>query len=73
MAWTNTTGKMLFLNADKSKVVEEGPDAAWVLVGPDGEVSDEDAERYGLTKAAEKAADKAVEKPADKAAPKKPA
>jgi hypothetical protein len=65
MAWTNTSGKIIFLNADKSKVVEEGPDAAWILVGVDGEVSDEDAERYGLTKA---------QKPvADKAAPKKPA
>jgi len=48
MPWNNDTGKTLFLNADKSAVVEEGPDAAWVLVGPDGEVSDEDCARYGI-------------------------
>jgi hypothetical protein len=42
--------KKLFLNADKSAVVDEdSPDAAFVLVGEGGTVSHEDAERYGLT------------------------
>jgi len=42
--------RKLFLNADKSAVVDEdSPDAAFVLVGEGGTVSHEDAERYGLT------------------------
>lgn len=40
--------KRLYLNADRSKVVEEGPDAAYLLVGEGGMVSAEDAEKYGL-------------------------
>jgi hypothetical protein len=84
MTYKNETGKPLYLNADKSAVVEEGPDAAFLLVGAEGELTDEEAARYGLTKtgadkaaekAEDKAADKAVEKAEDKgqAAPKKPA
>lgn len=67
-----TSTKRLYLNADKTKVVEEGdPEAAWVLVGEGGQIPLEDAERYGLTKekAAEPAETKAVKKPpADKSA-----
>lgn len=41
--------KRLYLNVDKSKVVaEDSPDAAFLLVGEGGEVSDEDAKTYGL-------------------------
>lgn len=41
----------IFVNADKSKVVDEGsPEAAFLLVGEGGEVSDEDIEKYGLKK-----------------------
>jgi hypothetical protein len=80
MTYKNETGKPLYLNADKSAVVEEGPDAAFLLVGLDGELPDEEAARYGLTtkaaepaedKAAEPAEDKTAAKPADKATPKK--
>lgn len=40
----------LYLNADKSKVVEEGdPAMAFVFVGKGGTVSNEDVEKYGLT------------------------
>jgi hypothetical protein len=81
MTYTNETGKPIYLNADKSAVVEEGPDAAFLLVGPGGELPDDVAAQYGLKaaekpaeeKAAEPAEDKAAEKPADKgqAAPRK--
>lgn len=41
--------KRLYVNADKSKVVEEdSPEAAFLLVGEGGTVSDEDAKKYGL-------------------------
>jgi hypothetical protein len=44
-----TSDRRLYLNADRSKVVEEGdPDSAYLLVGEGGEVSDEDAKQYGL-------------------------
>jgi len=67
MAWKNTTGKAIHLNADKTRVVpEESPEVAWLLVLPDGELSDEEAERYGLTKAQEPAEDKAEEPGDDK-------
>ena len=66
--FTNTTGKRLYLVADKSRVVEEGdPDAATLLVGAEGEIPLELAEQYGLPKAAAPAQSKAVKKPpADK-------
>lgn len=67
---TYTSDKRLYLNADRSKVVEEGsPDAAYLLAGEGGEVSDEEAKRYGLkapTKAQAAAAD-AEEEPENKA------
>jgi hypothetical protein len=54
--------KRLYLNADKSKVVEEDdPDASYLLVAAGGQVSDEHAKQYGL-KAKEKAEAKAEEK-----------
>lgn len=42
--------RRLYLNADKTCIVEEGdPAAAYVLAGAGGVLSDADAERYGLT------------------------
>jgi hypothetical protein len=41
--------KRLYVNADKSKVVEEdSPEAAYLLVGQGGTVTDEDAKKYNL-------------------------
>lgn len=41
--------KRLYVNADRSKIVEEdSPEAAYLLVGAGGQVSDEDAKKYGL-------------------------
>jgi hypothetical protein len=41
--------KRLYVNADRSKIVEEdSPEAAYLLVGEGGQVSDEDAKKYGL-------------------------
>ena len=41
--------KRLYLNADKSKVVEEDdPKAAYLLVGKGGTVTEEDAKKYNL-------------------------
>jgi hypothetical protein len=75
--FTNTTGKRLYLNADKSKVVEEdSEEAAHLLVGVDGEIPIEEAEQYGLTKKAKPTAEsKAVDgPPEDKgSAPEPPA
>lgn len=61
--------KALYLNADKSQVVEEGsPDAAFLLVGAGSEIDDADAKKYGL-KSSGKTEDKAVAGPEeDKAA-----
>lgn len=48
------TDKRLWLNADKSRIVEDGdPDAAFLAYGPGQMVSDEDIERYGLEAPAE--------------------
>lgn len=48
-AYRNDTGKALYVNADKSKVVpEDSPEAAFVLVGENGEVPDAEAKKYGL-------------------------
>lgn len=41
--------KTLFLNADKTQVVDEGSeDAAFLLVRAGSELNDEDAKRYGV-------------------------
>lgn len=51
-----TSDRRIWLNADKTKVVEDGSaDAAFLLVGEGGQLSDEEAEQYGLTKQPEKA------------------
>jgi hypothetical protein len=80
MTYTNDTGAPICVNADKSTVVDcASAEAAFLLVGPEGELPDEVAAQYGLDKQrgrpAEKAdapaEDKAAEKPADKAAPRK--
>lgn len=51
-----TAAGVVYLNADKTKVVEEGPLAAFVLIGPGGTLSDEEAARYGLGVVAEEKA-----------------
>jgi hypothetical protein len=44
------TDRRLYLNADKTQVVEEGDERATHLLAARGdEVSDEDVKRYGLT------------------------
>lgn len=55
----------IYLNADKSAVVEEGdPDAAFLLVGAGSEIDDTEAAKYGL-KSTGKTEDKAVAAPED--------
>lgn len=55
--------KALFLNADRTEVVEEGsPDAAFLLVGAGSSLDDNEAAKYGL-KNSSKAEDKAVAAP----------
>jgi hypothetical protein len=50
MAGGFRSDKRLYVNADKSKVVEEdSPDAAYLLVGKGGTVSDDDAKKYNLS------------------------
>jgi hypothetical protein len=49
-----TSEKRLYLADDGKTVVEEGnPRAATLLVGAGGQLSDEDARRYGLTEKTE--------------------
>jgi hypothetical protein len=56
--------KALWLNADRSKVVEEGsPDAAFLLASKGKEIDAATAERYGLGGKKTKAEDKAVRGP----------
>lgn len=53
-------GAPLYLTADKSEAVEEGDErAAFLLVGSGGQLTDEDAERYGLKGGKRAAANKA--------------
>lgn len=41
--------RKLYLTADRERVVEEGdPEAAFLLAAPGKEISDADAEKYGL-------------------------
>lgn len=66
--------KRLYLNSDRSKVVEEDDaDAAYLLVNAGGQVSDADAKQYDLKKADVKAdaEEKAEEKPAENKAEEK--
>jgi hypothetical protein len=58
-----TTDKRLYLNENRSQVVEEGPDARFLFAAEGTQVSDEDATRYGLN--APKAAVAAEEPAAD--------
>lgn len=55
--------KRYYLNADRSKVVDEhDPDAAYLLAAEGGDISTEDAKKYGIGHYAPKADD---EMPAD--------
>lgn len=62
---TMISDKRLYLNADKTKVVPEGPDAAFLLVAEGGELDNETAKKYGLigTKAIEAAPENKSVKP----------
>lgn len=46
----------MFLNADRSKVVEAGPDAAYLWKIPGDTISEEEQEQFGLTKSRRAAA-----------------
>jgi len=46
--WRNTTGKPIYMNSAQTETVEFGPDAAFLLVGPDGSLPIEDAKKFGL-------------------------
>lgn len=49
--------RYLYLNADKTKVVEEGdPAARFVLAGPGSTIPDDEVKKYGLDKVKKKAA-----------------
>lgn len=62
-----TSTRRLYLNRDKTGVVEEGdPEAAFLLVAEGGELPHEEAEKYGLTTKAAPAETKAVKPRADK-------
>lgn len=55
-----TADKRLYVNADGTKVVDEdSPDAASLLIAEGGELSDEDAKKYGLKNTAESKAEHA--------------
>lgn len=65
-----TADRNIYLNADRSKVVEEdSPDAAFLLVAEGSELSDEEAAEYGL-KSSRKAEDKQADASEDKSASK---
>lgn len=67
-----TAKKRLYLNADRTKLVEEGsPDAAFLLAAEGAEVPDAEAKRYGLTGGSKASADE-DEKTADAKARKAP-
>ncbi len=47
--WKNDTGKVIYTNAAKDKVVsEDSPEAAFVLVGKEGSLPVAEARKYGL-------------------------
>jgi hypothetical protein len=54
--------KRLYFNEDRTKVVEDGPEARFLFVNEGGEVSDEEAKQYGL-KAPKKSGDKDDDEP----------
>lgn len=59
--------RRVWLNADRTKVLEDGhPDAAFLLYPAGAEVPMPDAIKHGLAKAADKPADKMMSAPANK-------
>ena len=57
----HTLDRKLWLTPDKDRVVEDGdPEAAFLLGNEGTEVSDDEAERLGLIKAAKEPANKAA-------------
>jgi hypothetical protein len=60
---TYTSDKRLYLDKD-GKVVEDAPESGSLLVGEGGELSDEEAQKYGLSnKSAEQPDAKQVAEP----------
>lgn len=68
--------KRYYVTADRSRVVDEGdPDAAILLAAEGGDISNEDAKRYGLGRYApeeEAPAEKMADEPEAKAVEKAP-
>lgn len=69
LMYKNDTGKAIYADAQGNVVDEGDPNAATLVVGPNGSLSAKEASRYGLTnepKQAEAPVEnaKAVEKPA---------
>lgn len=64
--WQNESGKAIYRTQD-GRLVDEGDEAAaFLVVGPKGQISDADARQYGLVREAEaEPTAKAVEKPAE--------
>lgn len=62
-----TLDRPLYLNADKTKIVEEGdPASRFVLGGVGSEISDELAKQYGLEEYLKGGKPKAAQPPANK-------
>lgn len=60
-------GRRLYLTADKERAVDEGsPEAAYLLVSAEGELSMEEAAKYGLLPS-EESIEPTVEPPLDSA------
>lgn len=69
-----TADEELCVNADKSTVVPcDGPEAAWVLVGPGGTLTDEQAAKYGFAEKGKKVALEVPPEPEQKAVEAAPA
>jgi len=70
--WTND-GPSLWLDAKQQEVVKDGdPRAAFLLVGAGGQLTEDEARKWGLLKeekAKESSANKAKDAPANKAKP----
>lgn len=62
--WTNESQDTLYVTADRTQLAKEGsPEAAFVLVGPGGQLPEAEARRLGLLKNATPAEGKAVAGP----------
>lgn len=69
-----TSDKRLHVNSDRSKIVaEDDPDVGYLLVAEGGELSDDEAAKYGLgTSKADTKAERAAPENKAEASPKNP-